>query len=198
MRFNQLTGEHELLREIACGSQPAFAKLFNGYFNQMGEFINTLTGSEELTEEIIIDVFTKIWVKRESLESINKFNAYLFILVRNHTLNCIRKSAIQRKKQQVYNQSVDLLCEPDFTEAIDDNQRYELVDRAVLLLPTQQQKVFMLRQQGFKNPEIAQLLNISTESVTKYQQLAVKFVSEFIKGQVVVSAIIWSATHLSK
>lgn len=198
MKFNELDGEAELLQEISAGNQTAFATLFNGYVDQMGEFINALTGSKELTEEIVIDVFTKIWLKRESLQTIKKFNAYLFILVRNYTLNCIRNEVAQQKKQQTYNNSIDLLWEPDFTEKNEHTLPYALIDRAVLLLPPQQQKVFVLRQQGLKNPEIAQILDISTDSVTKYQQLAVKFITEFIKAQAFVTAILLSANQFTK
>jgi len=61
-----------------------------------------LTASEEMTEEIILDFFVKIWINRHELPGIQNFSSYIFILTRNYTLNTIRKSVNDRKKHMVY------------------------------------------------------------------------------------------------
>jgi len=198
MALHQLNGENKLLYEVSVGNQIAFAELFNGYYDQISQFVNTLTNSDELTEEILLDVFTKIWVNRESLIKVGKFNSYLFILVRNHTLNCIRKENAERKNQEDYLKTMNLYWEPLFTENHDERDYQGLIDRAVNLLPSQQHKVFSLRQKGLKNPEIAQIMDLSPDSVKKYQQLAMKFVSEFVKNHAMVVVIFSSASHFTK
>jgi len=57
----------EIIEQIAKGSEKAFAELFYAYHNQLGKFVILLTHSEERTEEIIQDVFVKMWQNREKL-----------------------------------------------------------------------------------------------------------------------------------
>ncbi|SMC66412.1 RNA polymerase sigma factor [Pedobacter nyackensis] len=188
MAIRTVKNERELLLKVEQGDETAFAELFFAYHNQLGQYVLMLTGSEEMTEEIVQDVFVKVWMNRAALLTINKFTSYLFILTRNYTLNCIRKRLNERKQQENYNQSVltdPILSEED--ELILDPDYQSLVDKAVAQLPPQQQKVFILRQQGLKNPQIAEKMEISTDSVKKYQQWALKAVSEFVKSHAALS-----------
>lgn len=186
MALQKIPNEAELLEKIANGDEHAFAELFYAYYNQIGEFVQLLTNSLSVTEEIVQDIFTKIWMDRAALISINRFDAYLFILCRNHTLNHIRRMATERRKQEEFLRQVEADA-----EAVDHEKEdyFQLLDRAVELLPPQQQKVFALRRNGFKNPEIAQQMQLSIESVKKYQHLAMKFITEFVKGQALVYLI---------
>lgn len=184
--------EAEIIEQVAQGNEKAFAELFYAYHNQLGEFVMLLTHSEELTEEIIQDVFVKVWTSREKLLSIDKFTSYLFILARNYTLNSIRKLASDRKSKELYSNLQLGNIENEFV-VIDKEQDpdYEaLIDQAVANLPPQQQKVFILRRNGLKNPEIAQQMHISQQSVKKYQQWALRSVSEFVKSHAALSAIL--------
>jgi RNA polymerase sigma-70 factor (family 1) len=188
LAITAVNNERKLLLEIVEGNEAAFAELFFAYHNQLGEYVLMLTDSDEMTEEIVQDVFVKVWMNREALLTINKFTSYLFILTRNYTLNCIRKRVKERKQQENYSQLVltDRFLAVD-DELILDPDYQALVDRAVAQLPPQQQKVFILRQQGLKNPEIAEKMEISTDSVKKYQQWALKAVSEFVKSHAALS-----------
>ncbi len=181
MALNKLQDETEVLNRVAKGDEKAFAKLFYAYYNQLGEFVQGLTQDHEITREIIQEVFEKIWIERETLPSIQKFDAYLFIVCRNHTLNHIRRMVAERGKKEAYLLEVDTTLEK--MDAKQSPDLHDLVDQAVKQLPPQQKKVFVLRQQGLKNLEISRQMNLSIESVKKYQHLAVKFISEFVKGE---------------
>lgn len=198
MALKPIHNESEIIEQVVRGSQTAFADLFYAYHNQLGEYVMLLTHSPEMTQEIIQDVFVKVWLNRETLANVDKFTSYLFILTRNYTLNCIRKSVNERKGQEQYTRSA--LHDDDnlFTESDQETDRdYQaLIDKAVANLPPQQQKVFMLRQAGLKNPEIAEKMAISTDSVKKYQQWALKSVSEFVKTHAALSAIFIAVANL--
>src|SRR5690606_4802207 len=180
------TNEAELLEKIAIGDEQVFAELFYAYYNQIGEFVQLLTNSIAVTEEILQDVFTKIWLDRAKLPQINRFDAYLFILCRNHTLNHIRRMATERRRQEEFARQME---KEAMTEDTGKEDYFELVDRAVQLLPPHQQKVFSLRRSGFKNPEIAQQMRLSLESVKKYQHLPMKFIVDFVKGHAFICLI---------
>lgn len=193
MAIKPIHNEPELLEKIAKDDAEAFAQLFYAYHNQVGAFILPLVDSMELTEEIVQDVFVKIWLNRKMLPAIRCFTSYLFILSRNYTLNCIRKMAKDHRARLQYDQaqSVDSLYLIDEeADAQAEVNVQGVIDRAVAKLPPQQQRVFMLRQSGLKNPEIARRMNISPQSVKKYQQWAMRVVSEFVKSNAALSAVL--------
>jgi len=185
MALNKLDNDTDIVKRVANGDEQAFAKLFYTYFNRIGAFVQGLTQNHEVTEEIVQEVFAKIWVDRESLKQVKRFDAYLFIICRNHTLNHIRRIVAERTRKEAYLSEVETIQE--VVEIKNTSDQYELIDQAVKLLPPQQQQVFTLRRQGLKNPEISERMNLSIESVKKYQHLAVKFISEFVKNQISIS-----------
>jgi RNA polymerase sigma-70 factor (ECF subfamily) len=174
-----LFNEDILLLQIAEGNQHAFARLFDCYHQQLGTYIFRLTDSMELAEEVVQDVFLKIWTNRTELAQIRNFRAYLFVISKNHALNCIKKVIRQQKYQQQWEE--ELAAEEEFAmpDAV-DNKYYNLLDTAINNLPPQQQKVYLLsRHERLKYTEIAEEMNISRETVKKYLQHAVAFISTY-------------------
>ena len=150
MAIKSIANEKKMLQQIAEGNEKAFATLYNAYHNQLAEYILSLTASEEITEEIILDIFVKIWASRSELPGIENFPSYIFILTRNYTLNAIRKSVNNRKQQLAY--SLHLAGEEKYTLiGLEEHKDYsEIIEKAVSQLPPQQQKVFVLKQGGKK------------------------------------------------
>jgi RNA polymerase sigma factor (sigma-70 family) len=168
-----------MLQAIAHDDERAFSSLFYEYHQQLGGFVFSVTRSKELTEEIIQDVFVKLWENRKELPAVKNFSAYLFIITRNHTLNSIRKLVQEREKQTALAQHYEL---SEGKEPVPEDNRYALLDNAVDQLPQQQKKVFLLRQQGLKNADVAFHLDLSVNSVKKYQQWAMQTIVKLIKA----------------
>src|SRR5690606_8128885 len=137
--------------------------------NHVAAFVVSVTNNRELAEEIVMDIFTKVWLKRETLPRMVNLSNYLFILARNHTISCIRKRISNQKQMSEYVR----IQEPEYDHIPvhkDAEPDYSvLLSKAVESLPPQQQQVFSLRQKGYKNPEIAQQMSLSPASVKKYQ-----------------------------
>lgn len=87
MGLTPVKNEADLLALVAKGDERAFTELFDAYYRQLGEYVYKLTESMEVTEEIVQDVFIKIWLKKEKLPELDNFSYYLFILSKNQTLN---------------------------------------------------------------------------------------------------------------
>jgi RNA polymerase sigma-70 factor (family 1) len=191
MLLSKVQNEHILLQRIAMDDEQAFRELFIFYHHEIGSFTHSLLHDRETTLEVVQDIFVKIWLNRTRLLEIDNFTAYLFITTRNHVLNKIRQSLREKKRHTSYLQSASILesSAPDEVQNIEE--RYQLLEKAVNNLPPQQQKVFTLRQQGLKNPEIAKVLNISTVSVAKYQQLALRFINDYVKAYGVITPLLY-------
>lgn len=180
MAIKPLTNEKELLQKIAEGDGIAFAELFRAYHEPLIKYIYTLLQSVQICEEVVQDVFLKIWENRETLPGLDKFTAYLFILTRNYTISAIRKMVNDKKHSQLY--AEDILNHSGSEETFNLDQEYQnMLNKAIAELPPSQQRVLQLRQQGLKSREIAGEMGISIESVKKYQQWASKSVSTFLK-----------------
>lgn len=183
MALKRIDNEREILELVAGGCQHAFSVLFHGYLNQAGRVVYAIIGSREQTEEILQDLFVKLWKDRQKLTTIKDFNAYFFILLRNHTLNHLKSIVANRRKQAQYTR-FELMRQEQGEEQTD--KRLEIFDKAIDALPAQQKTVFLLRAQGYRNLEIATRMNLSTDSVKKYNQLALKSIHRFIKIRVTV------------
>jgi RNA polymerase sigma-70 factor (ECF subfamily) len=174
--------ERELLDLTAQGDENAFSRLFYLWHQKLGAYIHRLTGSTELTEEIVQDVFMKVWDNREKLIQIACFSAYLYVLSRNHTYNCLRQVAKERSANRAL---IEKKWESGHVEdpSVSAPDYYGLIDKAVASLPPQQQKVYILsRRERLKYDEIAAVMNISRETVKKYLQIATHAIQGYIRS----------------
>jgi RNA polymerase sigma-70 factor (family 1) len=184
MAITSPPNENELLYKLAKGDQRAFTGLFDAYYKQLGEYVFKVTESLPLTEEIVQDVFVKVWIKRESVTELKSFKNYLFILCRNQTFDELRKKAKQHVFQQKIEQFLKEESELDVLENPIDEYR-EWIDQAVAKLPPQQQRVYMLsRYDRLKHEEIALKLELSSETVKKHIQHAVRFIQNDLRSRI--------------
>lgn len=174
-----LYSEEDLLIKVSAGDEDAFRHLFLKYHQQLGIHIFRITNSVDIAEEIVQDVFLKIWMSRETLVRVRNFKAYLFVISKNHTLNCLRKLSRERiHKKEWEDGSVKILT----SESDSFNIYYCLLDEAIDQLPPQQQKVYLLsRHERLRYAEIANRLNLSCETVKKYLQIATASITAYVK-----------------
>lgn len=177
--------ERELLLKVASGDEFAFRQLFTAHHQQLGVHILRVTRSAELAEEVVQDVFLKIWMTREALAGVDDFKAYLFVISKNHALNCLKKLAKERiKVKSLEEDNVRYMLNPDMN---DTNLYYNLLDEAIDHLPPQQQKVYLLsRHNRLKYAEIATQLKLSRETVKKYLQKATTSITDYVKEHLIV------------
>jgi len=180
--------EKELLLKVANGDEHAFSELFNTHHQLLGTHIYRITDSVELAEEVVQDVFLKIWMSRETLTSVQNFRAYLFVISKNHALNCLRKVAKERIYQKTLEKNASSIT-PDDSPGLAGY--YSLLDEAIDHLPPQQQKVYLLsRHNRLKYDEIARQMGLSRETVKKYLQGATHSITSFVQSNIDISAMI--------
>lgn len=170
--------EKELLLKVAEGDKAAFSALFNANYRHLGAHIYRITNSITDTEEVVQDVFLKIWTNRNALAGVQDFKAYLYVLSKNHALNVLKKTTRERTKQTLIKQHMAVMA-PINDE--NDDYYYSLIDEAIDHLPAQQQRVYLMsRHERLKYEEIALRLNISRETVKKYLQIATSSITTYV------------------
>lgn len=172
--------EEEILYRISNGEESAFGQLVNQYSDLLGNYIFKLTHSREQAEEIVQDVFLKIWMTRESLTNVKNFRVWLYVISKNQSLNALRKTIQERIKRAEWEQNTTASIEntDDWKE-----QQLGLIDQAISQLPPQQKKAYLLsRKNGMKYKEIAREMNLSQETVKKYIQIAIYSISKYVEN----------------
>jgi RNA polymerase sigma factor (sigma-70 family) len=195
--IKSIYNEAELLNGIAKDDEKSFAELFYGYHQGLGEYVFLITDSHEMVKEIIQNVFIKVWEVRATLPEIQNFKSWLFITTRNYTLNAIRANVREQRRNQEF--QLQLIQEETGPSPDHDYEQLEpIIEQAIAQLPPQQKRVFVLKKQGRKNTDIASELGISPQSVIKYQQIAIKAISRFVKANTQLTVIIAMIAVLKK
>ncbi|MCF0074407.1 RNA polymerase sigma-70 factor [Dyadobacter sp. CY261] len=181
MKIDALHNETELLTEIAAGSEKAFAALFHWYRDKVYSTALRLTHSSFLAEEVVQDIFLKLWVKRSSLSEVVGFEDYLFIMTRNHVFSILKRMA--RQQQLVDDLQLEMpVAENTTYNRIIDLEIEEIVHQAVELLPAQQKQIYLMsKEQELKRDEIAKTLRISSETVKTHLARALRHIRAYSK-----------------
>ena len=177
---NKVEGDKFMVKELIKGNEKAFRKLFDSYRNDLFKFSLSMVSSEEYAEEIVQDVFMKIWIKRGSLNPEMSFKSYLFTITRNKTIKFLKKAANNRKlreeifygKQKFIN-STDLYVRELELESL----KQEAMDK----LSPRRRKIFeMSRNENKSYEEIADELGISISTVRNQMSTSLKILRDFI------------------
>ena len=175
---NILLHEREYFIRMSQGDESAFTEIFFHYAARIHPFIKKMTRSEEVTEELVQDVFVSLWKSREKLPDVNNYSAYIFTFATNRTFNYLKAKAREIKRLQIL-----ASVEKDFTnntlETIDLNESQNLLNELVDNLAPQQKLIYKLtREEGMSHDEIAHRLNISKNTVKNHLVKTLKYLRD--------------------
>lgn len=160
--------EKQILCQVSEGNEIAFAQLYEKYKDQVYYISFKFFKSQSVAEDVLQEVFLKIWIHKEKLSAIDNFSAYLTVILRNHIYNRFRKLA----NEEVFIRKASVANVEHHNYTLDNvllNESRNLLAKAIEKLPAQQKKAFELsRIEGKKHEEIARLMNISKETVKKH------------------------------
>lgn len=168
-------GDAELVRRIRAGDERALEAVFKAHYAGMASFVQRFVRSHDLAEELVQDVFLKLWSKREQLAEIETFRTYLFRAARNTALNYLRRAKLERRWRE--EQGTDDDPPPTFAadEGTAEQEVAVAVQEAINRLPPRCREIFLLsRDGGLTYAEIARSLEISVKTVETQMGRALK------------------------
>jgi RNA polymerase sigma-70 factor (family 1) len=182
--------EANILSLLADGNEHAFEVLFDRYRAKIYRLGLKFLKDPELAEEMVQEVFLKIWLKRTELGELRNFDSYLFIVARNTTLDSLKKMA---NKQLAENEFASDLGLVDY--AIDyssmDERYQEMVRKSLALLPVQQARVFQLAKiEGMSHEAIAAEMKISKLTVKKHMANALQLLRQRLYRKLATLALL--------
>jgi RNA polymerase sigma-70 factor (ECF subfamily) len=178
----RLPDEQLLLQKTAEGSREAYTVLYSYYTPLLYRQLFPLTHeSKEDTEEIIQELFLKIWEKRDVLIAIQSFQAYVFRMARNIMVSQYRKKTVRQRLFVELEHQGDHLC--TLTEEDILFVEYKSIAlEAIAQLPPRQRQIFELRtEEDLSLNEIATLLGIGLPAVKKQLYAAINFVKAWLR-----------------
>jgi len=171
--------EYNLLKKLKKGDSKAFLELYDRYHLQVYNWALKFVKIPAIAEDIVQDVFLKIWVIRERLNPQLSFPAFIYRICRNRVFSDLKKIAVNERLTLNVIEQFRSLKESPADLAI-WNQYEVLLESAIRKLPKQRQKVFKLCRQGGKTyEEVAVELCISKNTVKEHMVMAVKNIREY-------------------
>ena len=150
--------EKTLFEEIRNGYIEMFGILFKKYFGSMCVIAKSFISDTQAAEDIVQDIFIRLWEKRREYEEIPNLQVFLYVLVKNRCMDFLRS-----KKNTIEYTETELIYQAEtFQDLVQEEE-----------LPVQSAKIMRLTLDGKQNKEISEILNISVNSVKtlKYNAL---------------------------
>ena len=165
----------ELQQRIALyDDQPAYKELFALFFKSLQQFAVSFVRSPEVAEEIVSDVFIKVWKKRAGLSRIHNLKLYLFISTKNGALNYLRtQKKVFLQPEQYFVQLQSIYFNPE--KLMLTAEMMNRVQKAINDLPPRCQLIFkLIKEDGLKYREVAELLQVSIKTVENQMAIAIR------------------------
>lgn len=167
-----------IVRQLKEGSKEAFRLLFDTYGPKIHAFALSFLKNEQEAEELLQDVFLKLWEIRASLDTSKNIKSFLFKICVNQIYDFIRHKNIEQayRDYSLHNQQ----SSGDSTwQNVIYNDMLNSLEKFVSAMPEQRQRIFRLsKEEGLSNDEIAAQLNLSRRTVENQLYRAISFLKQ--------------------
>ncbi len=177
MNFSNLD-DIELLQLLQQDSEEAFAELYNRYWKRIYTQALSYTKCAEAAQDIVQDVFLKIWINRKNLHHVREFKPYLLVTARNLIISSLRNRILHVALDPEEQIAEEMLL-PE--RQLSYKQSVGLLHKAINLLPPQQQKAYNLsRNERLRYDDIAREMGISPLTVRTHISKALDFIRKYL------------------
>jgi len=168
-------GDAELVRRIRDGDERALEEVFRTYYQGMCLFVRRFVHAPDVAEELVQDVFFKLWAKRDGLSDIDALKTYLFRAARNTALNHLRRRKLELNWEEKEGQRGEPVTAGGTDDEATSGEVQRAVSAAIARLPERCREIFLLsREGGLTYGEIAAALGISIKTVETQMGRALK------------------------
>ncbi|MEO6720394.1 MAG: RNA polymerase sigma-70 factor [Ferruginibacter sp.] len=165
----------QLQAQVMQSNQRAFEDLYRLFFPRLYNFALLYVHKKEAAEEIVNDVMVKIWEKRTAINEIDNLETYLFVAVRNHSLNYLNKYSHYHVAIEPESGLAEVINFNDPEKEMEWKEIYFKLNMAIEQLPDQCRTVFkLIKEEGFKYKQVAEILGISPRTVETQLFRAIK------------------------
>ena len=184
-----------LIKQIGQDDEVAFRTIFDHYKAPFYSAAFKMTRSGSLAEEIVQEVFVKIWVKRKLIATAKRPADYIFTILHNCIYAQFRKLALEHKLKTKLAQDCEE-SEDSIQLLLLEKENKAILENIINQMPARQRLIYKLaKQEGWSREEIAGRLNISPNTVRNHLAAAIGFLRNYFRKN--ASIIIWTAIWMS-
>ena len=166
----------QIQQGISRDNEQSLAALYKLFSKRLVHFARVVTRSGDLAEEVVEDVFVKLWSNRHKILEIENLTVYLYVAVKNRSLNSISQKArelIQAPFDDLDIELGDMSADP-YSQLV-TSEMMQKMQQAVESLPPRCKMIFKLvREDGLRYKEVADILNISVNTIDVQMAIAIK------------------------
>lgn len=172
----------QLQCEIGKNCQKALKELYGLFFSRLLNFALLYVGTKEVAEELVNDVIVKVWNNRNTITRIHNLETYLFVAVRNHAFNYLAAYSNYHVTIESGENQARVINLNDPSKELEWKEISFELEKAVDTLPDQCRTVFkLIREEGFRYKQVAEILNISPRTVETQLFRAIKKLDKVIQ-----------------
>nr|WP_295928835.1 sigma-70 family RNA polymerase sigma factor [uncultured Dyadobacter sp.] len=192
--------DSDLWSSFRSGDETAFSMLYKSYIEILYRYGHKLTADTQLVEDSIQDMFIELWNSRKRLSDTDSIKYYLFRILRRkitqHPLNRnVAGAGVEAEKVDAFERRFfSVSAESELIDTESELGRSRMLGRALTQLPARQQEVVNLRYyHEFNHQQIADIMNISLQSVHNTLQKSMKGLRELLSGysEIILTALIF-------
>jgi len=175
-----ITCNPECIMRLANGDRQAFEWIYKNYSKKIYDYALLLTGNPADSDDIVQDIFIRLWNAREHLNKVQNFNAYLNALARNFIADFFEKKSKQDFQLKQYTHSAEKVSLQKDTVVEYWYDKIALIKEGIEKLPARRKTVYKMRsEEGLKREQIAEKLDISNFTVKNHIQKSLRFLKEY-------------------
>ena len=183
--------EHLLLQQIAERNETAFRALFDLYKDRLFLYINGIIKSKEVSEEIVMDVFLKIWLGKEIVNQIENFEAFLFRVAYNKSIDFLRSAARDPKLRDLVWNEIQVAGGMTADQQVITREYEKKLREAIGQLSPQRRLVYqMSREKGFSHVDIARQLQLSKHTVSNHIAESQRFIRSYLIRHLDIAVVV--------
>ncbi|HVI44045.1 MAG TPA: RNA polymerase sigma-70 factor [Chitinophaga sp.] len=184
-----LPNESFLVSKLREGDENAFRQIYDFYWEKQYNLAFYKLGTRELAEELTQEVFTALWLQKETLDPGRPLRPYLSGAMKNQILNAWRKNHSREKYlQQVTTEE----SSEHLNEQLAYNELNDLIHQEISRLPEKCREVFTLsRVKGYTVQQIADELKISPKTVNNHLVKALKSMRIGLKDYITILVLFY-------
>lgn len=180
----------ELLLLIQKDNKIAFYNLYERYCRRLHGFVLRYIKQEEDAEEIVQEVFVKIWESRNKIDAYSSFESFLFTIAYNTTISLLRKRTNEKKYLEHIKSLQQFSNSPNLIDEVYFNELNDRVQSLLNELTLRQKEIFQLsREEGLTHDEIAKKLDISVNTVKKHIANTLAFLKQQIDSSMTINLL---------